>query len=95
MPRQRTRTPEVADGIATAALEIVRAEGRDGLTTRRAAAAAHSNIAALNQLFGNRDGLMNAVALRGFALLVETLPQAEGPPREVLSAWADAYRRFA
>ncbi|MBS4103041.1 TetR-like C-terminal domain-containing protein, partial [Tsukamurella paurometabola] len=26
---------------------------------------------------------------------VETLPQAEGPPREVLSAWADAYRRFA
>ena len=40
MPRQRTRTPEVADGIAAAALEIVRAEGADGLTTRRAAAAA-------------------------------------------------------
>lgn len=95
MPRQRTRTPEVADGIAAAALEIVRAEGADGLTTRRAAAAAGTNIAALGQLFGNRDGLVNAVALRGFALLVETLPRAEGAPRDVLAAWADAYRRFA
>ncbi|NMD55114.1 MULTISPECIES: TetR/AcrR family transcriptional regulator [Tsukamurella] len=95
MPRQRTRTPEVADGIAAAALEIVRAEGADGLTTRRAAAAAGTNIAALGQLFGGRDGLVNAVALRGFALLVERLPRADGAPREVLTACARAYRSFA
>lgn len=85
----------MADGIAVAALEIVRTEGADALTTRRAAAAAGTNIAALGQLFGGRDGLVNAVALRGFALLVATLPRAEGPPRDVLAAWADAYRGFA
>lgn len=97
MPRPRTRTDGLAAHVVDAALEIVRAEGLPALTTRRAASAGGTNIAALNQLFGSRDGLITAVALRGFELLVALLPDdvESYPPREAIFACAAAYRRFS
>ncbi|TNM48285.1 TetR family transcriptional regulator [Nocardioides albidus] len=95
MPRPRIRTEELANEIRRAALEIVRTEGLDAMTTRRVASAAGTNIAALNQLFGSRDGLVNAVALEGFELLAASLPSADRGLREGLGEYADAYRRFS
>lgn len=95
MPRPRTRTDSLAADIASAAVELVREQGAEALTTRAVAARAGSNIAALGQLFGGREGLIDAVALRGFAQLVELLPADGDDSRATLVACAEAYRHFA
>ncbi|WP_286929940.1 MULTISPECIES: TetR/AcrR family transcriptional regulator [Aeromicrobium] len=95
MPRPRTRTDALATEIRDAALEIVRSEGPGALTTRHVATVAGTNIAALNQLFGGREGLVNAVALEGFELLATSLPQASGDVRRGLMEYAEATRRFS
>lgn len=95
MPRPRTRTDALATEIRAAALEIVRSEGPGALTTRHVATVAGTNIAALNQLYGGREGLVNAVALEGFELLATGLPQAAGEVRSGLTEYAEACRRFA
>ncbi|SKB08889.1 TetR/AcrR family transcriptional regulator [Aeromicrobium choanae] len=95
MARPRTRTDALAHEIRDAALEIVRSEGAGALTTRHVARGAGTNIAALNQLFGGREGLVNAVALEGFELLAAVLPSATDDVRHGLMEYADACRRFS
>ncbi|NMO01754.1 TetR/AcrR family transcriptional regulator [Gordonia sp. TBRC 11910] len=97
MPRPRTRDADLARRFVDAAVTIVCDDGVGALTTRRASEVAGSNVAALNQLFGGREGLVDAVMADGFALLVTDARErtvgldAEGRLRE----FARVYREFA
>lgn len=97
MPRPRVRDAALSHRFVEEAVAIVRADGVGSLTTRRVADAAGSNIAALNQLFGSRDGLIDAVMAAGFDLLVATARQrlrsVGGELR--LREFAGAFREFA
>ncbi|HET6708054.1 TetR/AcrR family transcriptional regulator [Amycolatopsis sp.] len=52
--------------ILEAAAALLAAEGRDGLSTRAVSAAAGVQPPALYRLFGDKDGLLDAVAAYGF-----------------------------
>ncbi|WP_410670287.1 TetR/AcrR family transcriptional regulator [Amycolatopsis sp. cmx-4-68] len=57
---------ETRDRILKAAATLLVAEGRDGLSTRAVSAAAGVQPPALYRLFGDKDGLLDAVAAYGF-----------------------------
>lgn len=97
MPRPRTRDADLARRFVDAAVTIVLADGVGALTTRRASDAAGSNIAALNQLFGSREGLVDAVMAVGFERLADaarTVPSSLDASAR-LCEFAYVYREFA
>lgn len=63
------------DQIAAAAAELLAAGGREAVSTRAVAAAAGVQAPTIYRLFGDKQGLLDAVAERGFAAYV-------GPKRE-------------
>ncbi|MFW0789699.1 TetR/AcrR family transcriptional regulator [Gordonia sp. CPCC 205333] len=98
MPRPRTRDAELFQRFVDAATQIAIDEGVAALTTRRASEAAGSNIAALNQLFGSRDGLVDAVMAVGFDRLAERAHEhldTQPPGAARLHAFAATFREFA
>lgn len=97
MGRPILRTPELADRFVAETIAIIESDGVEGVTTRAAATAAGSSLASLNQLFGGRTGLLDAVALRGFELLRDDLDQvgSSPDPRERLLGLCVTYRRVA
>lgn len=97
MARPRTRDAELGRRFIDAAVRIVLDDGVAALTTRRVSDVSASNIAALNQLFGSREGLIDAVMAVGFERLVEAVrPRLDGRGgRERLREFSIAYREFA
>ncbi|WP_040781013.1 TetR/AcrR family transcriptional regulator [Nocardia pneumoniae] len=77
--------------LLTAAAERIAAEGVDALSLRNLARHAGVSHAAPAHHFGDRAGLLTALATEGFELLTEQLEHATGDFREV----AVAYIRFA
>lgn len=57
---------DTRERILEAAAALLAAEGRDGLSTRAVSAAAGVQPPALYRLFGDKDGLLDAVAAYGF-----------------------------
>jgi AcrR family transcriptional regulator len=57
---------DTRERILRAAAALLAAEGRDGLSTRAVSAAAGVQPPALYRLFGDKDGLLDAVAAYGF-----------------------------
>ncbi|OXM69047.1 TetR/AcrR family transcriptional regulator [Amycolatopsis vastitatis] len=57
---------DTRERILQAAAALLAAEGRDGLSTRAVSAAAGVQPPALYRLFGDKDGLLDAVAAYGF-----------------------------
>lgn len=57
---------DTRERILRAAATLLAAEGRDGLSTRAVSAAAGVQPPALYRLFGDKDGLLDAVAAYGF-----------------------------
>ena len=53
--------------VIEAAIDLLTREGRDAVTTRRVAVAAGLQPPAIYRLFGDKDGLLDAVAEHGFA----------------------------
>jgi AcrR family transcriptional regulator len=53
--------------VVEAAIELLEREGRDAVTTRAVAVAAGLQPPAIYRLFGDKDGLLEAVAEHGFA----------------------------
>jgi len=82
--------------ILTAATELLASGGRDALTTRAVAAAAGVQAPTLYRLFGDKSGLLDAVAEHGFALyLREKEVRALGPdPVEDLRVGWDLHIGF-
>jgi AcrR family transcriptional regulator len=82
--------------ILAAAAGLLASGGRDALTTRAAAAAAGVQATAIYRLFGDKDGLVDALAAYGFAsYLAEKQVHEPGPdPVEDLRAGWDLHVGF-
>ncbi|MEU8199947.1 TetR/AcrR family transcriptional regulator [Streptosporangium sp. NPDC049046] len=69
--------------IVEAAAGLLEREGRDAVTTRAVAVAAGVQPPAIYRLFGDKDGLLDAVAEYGFARFLKTKHIAQGPRHPV------------
>jgi AcrR family transcriptional regulator len=58
---------QVRQRVIEAAIDLLTREGRDAVTTRRVAVAAGLQPPAIYRLFGDKDGLLDAVTEHGFA----------------------------
>ncbi|MEV4713868.1 TetR/AcrR family transcriptional regulator [Micromonospora sp. NPDC049374] len=86
------------DAIVTTAWQLAEAEGLAAVTTRRLAERADVDLGALYQRFADRDAVVAAVAVRGFADLAAALTGARTAverPAEVWPAVLAAYLDFA
>jgi AcrR family transcriptional regulator len=91
------RNDELRGRLLEGALRLVAEGGPTAVTTRAVAASASSSVAAVNELFGSKLGLVRAMFVAGFVRLAAELaamsPSAD-PEAGVLDlAWA--FRRFA
>src|SRR5688572_25550419 len=76
--------------VLEAAADLLAREGRDAVTTRAVAAAAGAQPPAIYRLFGDKDGLLEAVVEHGYATFlaakrVDTHPQA--PVEDLRAGW--------
>jgi AcrR family transcriptional regulator len=62
MPDAPAPRADVRDRIVTAAAELLRQDGASGVTTRAVADRAHVQPPTIYRLFGDKDGLLDAVA---------------------------------
>src|SRR5260221_187829 len=95
--RERERAQR-SDRIVTAARTLAEAEGWDAVTTRRLADSIEYSQPVLYSHFENRDAIVAAVAVEGFAELAASLQDAttDTPsPNDALQSVARAYVAFA
>ena len=95
--RERERAQR-HDRIVTAARTLAEAEGWDAVTTRRLADSIEYSQPVLYSHFENRDAIVAAVAVEGFAELAASLQDAttDTPsPNDALQSVARAYVAFA
>jgi AcrR family transcriptional regulator len=98
MGRPRLHDARTASALLDQAERIVEAEGLDGLTVRRVAAAAGTTTRAVYTAFGSKDALVIALGARGFDLLREELgaqPETADPAADLVAAGVAVFRRFA
>ena len=90
-PRERTRTR-----IVVTAADLLARDGRDAVTTRAVAAGAAVQAPTLYRLFGDKDGLLDAVAEHGFQqyLAQKATGVPGGDPVEDLRAGWDLHVGF-
>ena len=95
--RERERAQR-HDRIITAARTLAEAEGWDAVTTRRLAESIEYSQPVLYSHFENRDAIVAAVAVQGFAELAAALRAAATgapSPQDSLESTARAYVAFA
>lgn len=76
--------------IVAAAAELLATQGRDAVTTRAVAAAAGVQAPTLYRLFGDKGGLLDAVAEHGFATYLsekELRPAGADPVADLRVGW--------
>jgi AcrR family transcriptional regulator len=81
---------ETADRIVRAAASMLAEGGRDAVSTRTVAQAAGVQTPTIYRLFGDMDGMFDAVASYGFAQYLSTTPIPDGPIdalTELRSGW--------
>lgn len=86
MPKRDQTRQRVID----AAIELLEREGRDAVTTRAVAVAAGLQPPAIYRLFGDKDGLLEAVAEHGFATFLagkKVDPDPEDPIEDLRNSW--------
>lgn len=96
MPRPKQRTPELADRVLAAAVEVLGEGGLSGFTTRRVAERAQTSLPAVYELFTDKAGLVRAVCFEGFRRLgraLSTVPET-GDPVADLRGLIPVFRRF-
>jgi len=94
-PRLRAQTDEaVKRGLLDAAGRLLADEGPAALSLRRIASEMECSTTVIYSLFGNKDGLANALYLEGFERLGHALAQVDEslPPVACLQAISRAYR---
>jgi AcrR family transcriptional regulator len=96
---RRTRTPSAGmeGALLTSASEILEAEGPDGLSVRRIAAAAGVAPMGVYNHFESKFGIVEALYVQGFQRLADAMAaMAEiDDPAEALQVGARAYRALA
>jgi AcrR family transcriptional regulator len=65
-PEDRESGPDARERIVACAVALLKQGGREALTTRAAATAAGVQQPSIYRLFGDKDGLLDAVAEHGF-----------------------------
>lgn len=87
---------DTRERILQAAAALLAAEGRDGLSTRAVSAAAGVQPPALYRLFGDKDGLLDAVAAYGFDEYLKSKRElgSTGDPVEDLRRGWDSHIEF-
>lgn len=66
------------DRVVAAAMALLARDGREALTTRAVAAAAGTQVPTIYRLFGDKQGLVDAVAEHGFAAYLKR-KRTDGP----------------
>ena len=96
MPRPKQRTPELAERVLRAGVELLGREGVDALTARRLARAAGTSPAAIYELFGDKAGVVRALFFAGFEHLAAGLGEPGPAARDpgALLGLAQRYRGF-
>ncbi|WP_309114030.1 TetR-like C-terminal domain-containing protein [Saccharothrix sp.] len=94
LPRKPYHHGALRAGLVTAARALVDAEGAEGLTLRKAAAAAGVSHAAAYRHFADKASLVAAVMAQGFDELA-ALAEPPGTPLERLHGIGRAYLEFA
>ncbi|NUP77902.1 MAG: WHG domain-containing protein, partial [Nonomuraea sp.] len=97
MGRPKVRTEALRGELLSVATGLLSSGGSAALTTRAVAAGAGSSLAAVNELFGGKAGLVRAIFAEGFTRLAEDLSAlrpGDDPEADVL-ALAFAFRAFA
>ncbi|MEU9185256.1 helix-turn-helix domain-containing protein [Streptomyces sp. NPDC048484] len=85
MDRERTR-----QRVIEAAADLLAREGRDAVTTRAVAVAAGMQAPAIYRLFGDKDGLLEAVAEHGYATFFAAKhvdPDPQDPIEDLRAGW--------
>ena len=84
------------DRILKAALTLLTKQGRDAVTTRSVAEAAKVQPPVLYRIFGDKTGLLDAVAVSGFTayLAKKHPPSPDGDPVEAIRAGWDLHVEF-
>ena len=81
---------DVRARIVAAAAKLLASKGRDALTTRGVAAAAGVQAPTLYRLFGDKGGLLDAVAEHGFAAYLsqkKVRPAGPDPVEDLRAGW--------
>ncbi|MET8876979.1 TetR/AcrR family transcriptional regulator [Nocardia sp. NPDC004604] len=76
--------------VVEAAINLLMRGGRDAVTTRAVADAAGLQPPAIYRLFGDKDGLLDAVAAHGFAAFLATKhvdPEPPDPIEDLRAGW--------
>ncbi len=76
--------------VIEATIDLLTREGRDAVTTRAVAVAAGLQPPAIYRLFGDKDGLLDAVAEHGFATFLASKNldlDPRGPVEDLKSGW--------
>ncbi|GAA1371604.1 TetR/AcrR family transcriptional regulator [Streptomyces beijiangensis] len=76
--------------VIEAAADLLAREGRDAVTTRAVAVAAGVQAPAIYRLFGDKDGLLEAVAEHGFATFLAAKhvdPDPKDPIEDLRAGW--------
>ncbi|MER5434638.1 TetR/AcrR family transcriptional regulator [Streptomyces sp. NPDC002588] len=76
--------------VVEAAIDLLTRGGRDAVTTRAVAEAAGLQPPAIYRLFGDKDGLLDAVAEHGFAAFIATKhvdPDPQDPIEDLRAGW--------
>ncbi|WUH92592.1 TetR/AcrR family transcriptional regulator [Streptomyces sp. NBC_00433] len=76
--------------VIEAAIDLLTREGRDAVTTRAVADAAGLQAPAIYRLFGDKNGLLDAVAEHGFAAFLATKhvdPDPQDPIEDLRAGW--------
>jgi len=93
---QRTPSRDVHGALVDAAERVLVRDGLAGLTVRAVAGEAGVAPMGVYNRFGNKDGLVAAVLVRGFDALAAAIGGQDGePPQERLAGCGRRYRRFA
>ncbi|MFG2959875.1 TetR/AcrR family transcriptional regulator [Streptomyces sp. NPDC048291] len=87
--------PDTRQRVIDAAIGLLEREGRDAVTTRAVAVAAGLQPPAIYRLFGDKEGLLEAVAEHGFAAFLASkrvVPDPEDPIQDLRDSWDLAVR---
>jgi AcrR family transcriptional regulator len=96
--RPKEHSSETGERLLDAAEELLAHGGLEAVSVRSAADLGGTTTRAVYTVFGSKDGLLAALAARGYRLLagyVNGLPTTDDPAADLVAVGTDGFRRFA